>query len=192
MQELSAIAGNLQQQYGITFEIVSGGNSANYQWFVSTPDVRLVNHLRIGETILLGCDTLTRERIPGLYTDAFTLVAEVIEVKTKLSQPYGEIAQDAFGRVPVFEGTANMERAILALGRLDVDGSAIKPRIKAEVLGASSDHLILDVSGLDLEVGAEVRFDVRYSALLRAMTSPYVEKVYLTRPRLTARRSSLS
>jgi ornithine racemase len=190
MRELSVIAGNLQQQYGITFEIVSGGNSANYQWFVSTPDVGLVNHLRIGEAILLGCDTLTRERIPGLYTDAFTLVAEVVELKTKPSRPYGEIAQDAFGRVPVFEGKGNMERAILALGRQDVDSSAIKPRIKADVLGASSDHLILDVSGLGLEVGAKVQFDVGYSALLRAMTSPYVEKMYLSRSHLMARGSS--
>lgn len=179
MRELSLIARNLQQQYGITFEIISGGNSANYQWFVSTSDVGLINHLRIGEAILLGCDTLTRERIPGLFMDAFTLVAEVVEIKTKPSQPYGEIAQDAFGRVPVFESKGNMERAILALGEQDVDCSAIKPRIKADVLGASSDHLILDVSGLSLEVGAKVHFDVEYSALLRAMTSPYVEKVYL-------------
>ncbi len=181
MRELSAIAGNLQQKYGITFEIVSGGNSANYQWFASTPDVDLVNHLRIGEAILLGYDTLTRERIPGLSTDAFTLVAEVVELKTKPSQPYGEIAQDAFGHVPVFESKGNIERAILAIGRQDVDDSAIRPRIKADVLGASSDHLILDVSGLGLKVGAEVRFNVGYSALLRAMTSPFVEKVYLSR-----------
>ena len=180
MQELSAIAENLQQRYGITFEVVSGGNSANYQWFVSTPDIGLINHLRIGEAFLLGCDTLTRERIPNLYTDAFTLVAEVIELKTKPSRPYGEIAQDAFGHVPVFKDKGNMERAILALGRQDIDGSAIKPRIKADVLGASSDHLILDVSGLGLEVGAKVQFDVGYSALLRAMTSPYVEKMYLS------------
>ncbi|MCP4548531.1 MAG: alanine/ornithine racemase family PLP-dependent enzyme, partial [bacterium] len=165
-------------------------------WFVSTPDVGLVNHLRIGEAILLGCDTLTRERIPDLYTDAFTLVAEVVELKTKPSRPYGEIAQDAFGHVPVFadgyiheEGKGDMERAILALGRQDVDGSAIKPRIKADILGISSDYLVLDVSGLDLEVGAKVQFDVGYSALLRAMTSPYVEKVYLPQSHLTARGS---
>jgi len=179
MQELSTIAGNLQHKYGINFEVVSGGNSANYQWFVSTPDIGLVNHLRIGEAMLLGRDTLTRERIPDLYIDAFTLVAEVIELKTKPSRPYGEIAQDAFGHVPVFEDKGNMQRAIFALGRQDVDVSAIKPRIKANVLGASSDHLILDVRDSGLEVGAEVRFDVGYSALLRAMMSPYVEKVYL-------------
>jgi predicted amino acid racemase len=179
MRELSAIVGNLQRKFGINLEVVSGGNSANYQWFVSTPDVGLVNHLRIGEAILLGCDTLTRERIPGLYTDAFTLVAEVIELKTKPSRSYGEIAQGAFRHVPVYEDKGNMRRAILALGRQDVDVSAIKPRVKVNVLGASSDHLILDIKEQSLEVGAEVRFDVGYSALLRAMMSPYVEKVYL-------------
>jgi predicted amino acid racemase len=181
MQELSAIVDNLQRKFGIDFEVVSGGNSANYQWFVSTPDVGLVNHMRIGEAILLGCETLTRDRIPGLYTDAFTLVAEVIELKTKPSRPYGESAQDAFGHIPVYEDKGNMRRAILALGRQDVDVSAIRPRIKVNVLGASSDHLILDVKGQSLEVGTEVRFDVGYSALLRAMISPYVEKVYLPR-----------
>jgi predicted amino acid racemase len=189
MRELSAIASTVRRMFGVNLEIVSGGNSANYQWFVSTPDVGLVNHLRIGEGILLGCDTLTRERIPGLYTDAFTLVAEVIELKTKPSRPYGEIAQDAFGHVPAFEDNGNVRRAILALGRQDVDVSAIEPRIEADILGASSDHLILDVRDPDLGVGDEVRFDVGYGALLRAMTSPYVEKVYLPRFHLVTRRS---
>lgn len=180
MHKLSVLAQNLQQQYDITFEMVSGGNSANHQWAVSAPDVGLINHLRIGEAILLGCDPLTRKRIPRLHTDAFSLVAEVVELKKKPSQPYGKIAQDAFGHVPVFKDNGKMERAILALGRQDVDVSAIKPRIKADVLGASSDHLILDVNNLGLKVGAEAQFDVGYSALLRAMTSPYVEKVYLS------------
>jgi predicted amino acid racemase len=183
MRELSSIADRVQNSYGIHLELVSGGNSANYQWFVSTPDVGGINHLRIGESILLGCDTLARRPIPGLYTDAFTLVAEVIELKTKPARPCGETAQDAFGRIPVFEGKGCMKRAILALGEQDVDVSAIKPRITAGVLGASSDHLILDAGDPGLDVGVEVRFDVSYGALLRAMTSPYVEKVYLPRSR---------
>ncbi len=185
MQALSSIAGKLERKYGVNFEIVSGGNSANYQWFLSTPDVGLVNHLRIGEAILMGCDTLNREQIPGLCTDAFTLVAEVIELKTKPAKPYREIAQDAFGRIPIFadgdireEGKGCMKRAILALGMQDVDVSGIRPRIEADVLGASSDHLVLNVREPGLEVGDEVRFDVGYGALLRAMASPYVEKIY--------------
>ena len=181
MRKLSSIVGGIRRMFGISLEVVSGGNSANYQWFISTPDVGLVNHLRVGEGILLGCDTLTREPIPGLYADAFTLVAEVIELKTKPSRPYGEIAQDAFGHVPAFEDNGNVLRAILSLGRQDVDVSVIRPGIEADILGASSDHLILDVRDPDLGIGDEVRFDIGYGALLRAMTSPYVEKEYLPR-----------
>lgn len=39
--------------------------------------------------------------------------------------------------------------------------------------------MILDVRDLGLEVSDGVRFDARYRALLRAMTSPYVEKAHL-------------
>jgi predicted amino acid racemase len=178
MQALSAIANDIEQRFPIDLRIVSGGNSANYQWFASSSEVGRVNHLRIGESILLGCDPLTRQPIPGLYTDAFTLIAEVIELKTKPSKPYGETAQDAFGHIPHFEDNGDRKRAILALGRQDVDVSAIKPQIKASILGASSDHLILDATDTDLKLGDKVRFNLAYSALLRATTSPYVAKEY--------------
>ena len=39
--------------------------------------------------------------------------------------------------------------------------------------------MILDVRDLGLEVSDGVRFDARYRAPLRAMTSPYVETVHL-------------
>jgi predicted amino acid racemase len=102
----------------------------------------------------------------------------VIELKTKPSRPYGQVTQDAFGHTPVFEDRGPVRRAILALGRQDVDVAAIRPRADADVVGASSDHLILEVRDPGLKVGREAEFDVAYGALLRAMTSPYVEKVY--------------
>ena len=74
MRELSSIAADIQRQQGRALEIVSGGNSANHQWFMESEHTGLINHLRVGEAILLGCETLTRKPIPGLYTDAFTLV----------------------------------------------------------------------------------------------------------------------
>ncbi|NLB28139.1 MAG: alanine/ornithine racemase family PLP-dependent enzyme, partial [Clostridiaceae bacterium] len=45
-------------------------------------------------------------------------------------------------------------------------------------LGASSDHMILDVSLAlrDFKVGDVLDFSPDYAALLRAMTSPYVTK----------------
>ena len=46
-----------------------------------------------------------------------------------------------------------------------------------EIFGASSDHLLLDVTDAPVKLGDTVRFGVDYSAALRAFTSPYVEKV---------------
>ncbi|HBL50374.1 MAG TPA: alanine racemase, partial [Firmicutes bacterium] len=57
----------------------------------------------IGEGIMLGCETLERAPLPGLHTDVFTAVAEIVEVREKPSLPIGRIAQDVFGNVPVFE-----------------------------------------------------------------------------------------
>jgi predicted amino acid racemase len=188
MQELSAIAEGIERTFGIRLVLVSGGNSANYQWFVSTQNVGRVNHLRIGESILLGCDTLSRKPIPGLHIDAFTLIGEVIELKTKPSRPYGQVAQDAFGHTPLFKGRGDVRRAVLALGRQDVAISAIRPRADVDVIGATSDHLILEARDPGMEVGKEVEFDVAYGALLRAMTSPYVEKAYRPHSFATIRR----
>jgi len=182
MVELCDIATRLRNEYDIPLKMISGGNSANYDWFVSTQDVGQVNNIRIGEAIFLGCETLHREKIPGLHTDAFTLIAEVIERKTKPSFPSGPRGQDAFGDMRKFEDRGAISQALLGIGRQDVDLSGITPRIAVDCLGASSDHIILDAKDTDIAVGSEVAFDVDYSALLRAMTSPYVTKEFLEHP----------
>jgi len=33
--------------------------------------------------------------------------------------------------------------------------------------------------GIDIEVGSEIQFDIKYPALLRLSTSPYVKKVFV-------------
>jgi len=45
------------------------------------------------------------------------------------------------------------------------------------VMGASSDHLIVRADNCRLAVGSEVSFQLDYSALVSAMTSPFVAKV---------------
>ena len=49
------------------------------------------------------------------------------------------------------------------------------------ILGASSDHLILDVtdSVKEYKVGDIVELRLGYFSVLRAFTSPYVEKIFL-------------
>jgi len=177
MGYLSSIANDIEEKFGLTLEYVSGGNSANYNWFMSTMDVGRINNLRLGESIYLGCETLFRKPIPGLYTDAMTLVSEVIESKIKPSLPYGEICQDAFGNVPEFQDKGQIRRAILGIGLQDVLLSGLTPRADIEIIGASSDHIIVDAKNIDLIVGSELKFDLNYGALLSAMTSLYVNKV---------------
>lgn len=178
MGQLSELAEEIEERFSLKLEIVSGGNSANYNWFVGTKDVGRINHLRIGESIFLGCETLDRITIPGLFTDAFTLVAEVIESKIKSSAPDGEVHQNAFGHTPKFKDRGPIRRVILAVGLQDVLVSGLTPRKDIDIIGTSSDHMILDAKETNLQVGNEVAFDFNYGALLMAMTSPYIKKRY--------------
>jgi predicted amino acid racemase len=135
--------------------------------------------VRIGEAILLGHETAHRRVWPGTYQDAFILHAEVLELKTKPSVPLGERGKDAFGKVPVFTDRGLIKRAILNAGREDVSIEGLKPLDAGIViLGASSDYLIVDVTGATRPVamGETLAFLPDYAALLAAMTSPYVEK----------------
>jgi len=179
MGYLSSLAREVEERFDLTLEFVSGGNSANYNWFMTTEDVGRINNLRLGESIYLGRETLYRKPIPGLFTDAFTLVAEVIESKIKPSVPYGEFCQDAFGNIPKFQDHGQIRRAILGVGLQDVLVSGLTPRSAINILGASSDHIIVDAKEIDLNVGNEVEFNLNYGALLSAMTSPYIMKKYV-------------
>jgi predicted amino acid racemase len=176
MDILSRIAENIELKFKLSFQYISGGNSANYNWFKSTYDSGRVNHLRIGESIFLGVETIKRNPIPGLFTDAFNMVSEVTELKTKPSSPYGEKGQNAFGQKLDFEDKGNIPRAILGIGLQDVAVSGLNPNIDITILGAGSDHIIIDPKKTNLGIGDEVTFSLNYAALLSAMTSPYVEK----------------
>ena len=177
MGYLSTLANTVENKFKMKLEFVSGGNSANYEWFSSAVDVGRINNLRLGESIYLGCETLNRKPIPGLHLDAMTLVSEVIESKMKPSIPYGDIGQDAFGNIPQFKEQGLIRRAILGVGLQDVVASGLTPRLDIEILGASSDHIIVNAGKIDLKVGDELEFDLNYGALLSAMTSLYVNKV---------------
>ncbi len=178
MRELSELVDLIEKEFQIDLEIISGGNSANFEWFKSSQEVGRVNNLRLGESILLGCETVGRKVIPGLHTGAFQLIAEVIESKRKASVPLGEICQDAFGNVPGFLDRGDHQRVIIALGRQDVQVSNLKSNNKLKMIGSSSDHIILDGENHNLEVGDEIRFSLDYSGLLATMTSPFVIKQF--------------
>jgi predicted amino acid racemase len=179
IEQLSSLAAEIEDTFNMKLEFVSGGNSANYDWFMSTNETGSINNMRLGESIYLGCETLHRKPIPGLFTDAFNLIADVIESKIKPSKPYGNICQDAFGNVPAFRDRGQIRRVLLGIGLQDVLVTGLTPCRDIDILGASSDHVIIDAKEQDLKVGDEVTFGLNYGALLSSMTSPYVSKSYL-------------
>lgn len=176
MNALSSLANSLEATSGVMVEIVSGGNSANLDWAFRTTEAGRVTALRLGEAILLGRDPLHRGAIEGLHTNAFTLVAEVIECKRKPTKPWGELGQAAFGPAKTRADRGLISQAILALGRQDIDPNGLEAPDGMEILGASSDHLVVDTGSSRPAIGSEVMFQLNYSALLRAMTSPFVTR----------------
>ena len=178
MAELSRLAALVEATFDITLGTVSGGNSANLQWAFGSRTPGRVSNLRLGESILLGREALERKAIDGLHTDAIKLVAEVIEAKDKPTLPTGKLNQNAFGLRPVMVDRGTISQAILAVGIQDIDPAGLDAGQDIEIIGCSSDHLIVSSPLKHLRVGDEVAFDLDYSALLRAMTSPFVTKAY--------------
>lgn len=177
--KLSEIAEKLEKDFDIDLEIISGGNSSSLDLLEKKGMPEGINNLRLGESILLGRETAYGNPIEGTYQDAFQLVAEIVELKEKPTVPIGEIGMDAFGNKPVFEDQGIRKRAILAVGRQDVNPNNIIPLDeKISIFGASSDHLIVDVtnSEKDYRVGDEIRFNLEYGSLLGLATSEYIYK----------------
>lgn len=187
MAELSRLAEALERRFALRLPWCSGGNSANLPWLAAGGDPGRINHLRLGEALLLGREPLGRTAIPGLHTDAITLVAEVIEARAKPSQPWGERRHTSFARAPTGVAAAAsshpVHRALLALGEQDVDPAGLTPPPGSTIRGASSDHLVVEGHGSrPLQVGEEQRYQLSYSALLRAMTSPFVGRRFVDNP----------
>ena len=171
----------VENQLGLKLEIISGGGTSTLL-LIGTDEVPDgVNQLRIGEGILLGTDTTNNRKIRWLHQDAFLLRAEVIEVKSKPSMPTGTIGRDAFGNIPEFIDIGVRKRAIVSMGKQDVNIEGISPIDEhLTILGASSDHLILDIedSEHEIKLGDYIAFSLAYSGLLSVSDSKYVGKVF--------------
>lgn len=180
MSLLSNLADDIEAKFDLKLDIISGGNTASIDWAINHTSTTRVNNLRIGEAIFLGFDSLTQEKIEGLYTDSITLTAEVIESKLKPSLPWGSRGANAFGEKQYTSERGAVSQAILALGRQDVCITGLSAPDGMTIMSSTSDHLIIETSGKPLLVGQTVMFNLDYSALLSSMSSCYVYKYFNT------------
>lgn len=174
MHDLLSLAQRVEAVIGRKLELLSGGATSTYPLVHNGTLPQGINHLRIGENILLGKDLQVDwgfTEMNYLHMDTFTLQAEVLEVHVKPSYPQGEFAIDAFGNKPTYTDIGPRKRALLGFGRADV--GAVESLLCCEpgmtVVGGSSDHCIVDVTDCrDLQVGDVVEFHLCYSHMLYA------------------------
>lgn len=179
--ELIKLKLDIKEIFDLSLPVISGGNSSSLYMVINDTIPEGINELRIGEAIVLGRETSYGKAVPNCYDDVFILKGQIVEVKSKPTVPIGNIGMDAFGQRPHYEDKGIRNRAIIAVGRQDVRLEGLFPLdMNISIFGASSDHLIIDVTDCknELKVGDIVDFKVDYGCLLSAMTSPYVEKYY--------------
>jgi len=180
-QLLVQLAAQVEEAIGRKLAVVSGGNSAHLRIVAKGKLPTVINQLRIGHKIVLGFDPPDGEHLFSLTSqDAFTLVGEVIEVKWKPPLPKAAGGRNALGGHPLGEERDLQSRAVVAIGTQDTRVEWLSPRLPGvEIVGATSDHLVLDATSNPVKVGDEVEFSLGYRALMTAMASPYVEKEIL-------------
>lgn len=182
MTEFIETVCEIQRETGISFKTVSGGSSDILPLLLDKTLPKGINQVRIGEGFLLGNIPCFEVPVPGCNTRNFILKAQIVELQEKPSLPYGKRAS--------FDGLGNAakeitdrgitKRALIALGRQEVDFEHLTPKdSNCIILGGSSDYTIIDVNDCenDYKVGDILEFYVGYTALLRSMTSPSIEKI---------------
>lgn len=180
LSRLVDIKNKLEAEFNLKLNVVSGGASGSTSLFDGNKLPRGINQLRLGSSLTLGIG-LNDEPIEGLHHDAVKLVAEIVEIKDKPSVPIGEIGLDAFGLKPVFLEKGIRKRAICALGKQDINPHHLIPYDSLiEILGASSDHLLLDITDTEEQysIGDKIKFHLAYGGCLSAMTSSYIYKKF--------------
>ncbi|MDI9491800.1 MAG: ornithine racemase Orr [Bacillota bacterium] len=179
LEQLVRLTKRIQSRFSTTMTMVSGGNSSSVYLIPKKQLPRGINNLRLGEAFILGNETAYTSRIPGTHNDAVLLRAQIIECKEKPSLPIGEVGVDAFGEVPRYEDKGVITRAILAVGKQDTDPGGLTPLdAETEILGGSSDHLLVHVKSGTYRIGDTMDFRVDYGAFLKLFTSPYVARTY--------------
>ena len=173
----------LELKFKIPLPMISAGSTIMLPLMLQDGVPPEINHYRIGEAVFLGTDLINNTTLPGLRDDAVTLSAEIVEVKEKSLTP---VVETATSIRPFEEFASGIDtpgqrgyRVLVAVGHLDTDVHGLTPvNSQYRISGAASDLTIVNVGEENpgLQVGDTLDFRMNYSALLRSMSSKYVDK----------------
>ena len=180
LSRLVEVAGMIENETGKKLEHISGGNSTSYSLLAGNMPEGITN-LRIGDTFYFGRNMQERVYLDYMHNDCFVLTGEVVEIKTKPSVPIGERGYAALNSLPEFEDKGDIVRAIISVGKQDIDLDMSPLEDGIQILGASSDHLICDITNAErkISVGDKISFNMLYTATMRSFTSKYIDKYYI-------------
>ena len=182
---LCEIAEEIEEKISRKLDMISGGSTTSLPLLFDDKMPGKINNLRIGEALIVGRDLIDYwgYDLNKMHKDTMILKAEIIEIKEKPTYPIGEMFLDAFGNKPIYEDRGIRKRAILAVGKQDFvnDRDLIPLDEGVEIVGSSSDHLIVDLqnSKKDFKVGDVMSFGMFYSCALYLTSSKYVSKKYV-------------
>lgn len=172
----------IELEYGKEIPWVSGGTSVVVPLLMQQRLPKGVNHFRVGEILYFGNNLFTEEAVPGMETRVFELDAEIIDITEKPRNPEGELAANPSGETFEIDESQygkTSKRAILDIGLLDVNPKYLHPDDgKLEVLGASSDMLVMDLGDnpKGYKVGDLMTFSMDYMGALALLNSDYIPK----------------
>lgn len=180
MTELSQLASDIEEHFKIKLEIVSGGNSGNLKLLQNRNMPEKINNLRMGEAVFMGNIPCYEIPLDGFNRNNFVLNTQIVEIRKKPSVPRGTRYTNSFGEVPKIKDKGVRIRALAAFGKQDAVFNGLEPTDKnIDILGGSSDYIILDVTDSEkaYKVGDIVSFNMSYGTTLNVMTSDYVQKI---------------
>ncbi len=183
--KLCNIAEKIEKNINRKLDMVSGGATTSIPLIMDGKMPEKINNLRIGEGMILARDLKDYwgYDMRKMNQDTFVLKAEIVEIKEKPSYPIGEMFIDAFGNKPEIQDRGIRKRALLAVGKQDFAyHDTLIPQMKGvEVVGSSSDHLIVDVQDCDqeLKLGDIIDFHIYYPHMLYLSGSTGITKKYI-------------
>lgn len=183
--KLCEMAEIIENNINRKLDIISGGATSSLTLLMDGKMPNRINNLRIGEGILLGRDLedFWGYDMSKFHKDTFVLKAQIVEIKNKPSYPIGEFVIDAFGNKPTYEDRGMRKRALLAVGKQDFAfaDSLIPETDGVEIIGSSSDHLIIDIGNCreNLKVGDILSFQMYYPIMLYTTGASGISTVYI-------------